>query len=142
MHELVEVFDMQTESKNNGSDEVHAHVLQTVRGCPNIHKTTEVPGVQPCVRAGGRSAALLPINLCWRSAALCSLLCMYPWYSTLPRISLSYYTHVSPSPIIPCYPPPLHYGSLLRPSYQRNIITHIPSCKLGQTFNYRDCVPQ
>jgi len=80
VHELVEVLDVQIESENDGFDEVHAQwvyhffrsvgdrlrsspsVLQTVRRRPNIHKTEEVPGMQPCVRAGGRSAAFLPVN--------------------------------------------------------------------------------
>ena len=37
-------------------------VLQAVCGCSNIHEAAEVPSMQPRIRAGGRSAALLPVK--------------------------------------------------------------------------------
>lgn len=44
------------------SDTFSTSILQAVYRRSNIHKTAEVSSMQPRIRAGGRSAALLPVN--------------------------------------------------------------------------------
>lgn len=95
-----------------------------MRGRPNIHKTAEVSGVQPCVWAGGRSAALLPVNRPLSSLAFRYLMftLVYALRSTLSR-TLLLYSHL-PHPLFLALL--LLYGSLLHLPYQRNMITQIP----------------
>jgi len=106
VHELVEVFDMQIESKDDGFNEVHAYVLQTVCGRSYIHKTAEVPSVQSCVWARGRSAALLPVNQ------------YLSWLTFRHRMSPLMHASVilpflGPS-FIPLTSPHIHYSLLVR----------------------------
>jgi len=103
MYELVEVLNMQTESKNDCFDEVHAHVLQAVCRRSNIHKTAKVPGVQPCIRAGGRSAALFPMIDLHPLIIHYSYSLVCAWYSTHARtLTFILYLRLS-SPIVLCW---------------------------------------
>ena len=76
-----------------------ASVLQAVCGRSDIHKTAEVPGLQPCIRAGGRSTALLPVNQSLSSLAFRYLM-LSPAYLIFDPSSTLFLANVSPPLIV------------------------------------------
>lgn len=76
--------------------------------------------MQPCVRAGRRSATLLPVNR--RSS---HVLTVYVMFDILGLLLLS---SRLPPPTIP-----LLYDSLLYPPYLKIVITQVPPCESGWT---------